>query len=54
MQLYMRAVYHHAKETETDYLAARALLQQAVERDRNFALAYWELAVNYSTMAMDG
>ena len=54
MQLFMRAIYHHAKETEADFLAARPLLLQAVEKDKNFALAYWALAKNYSLMAVDG
>jgi tetratricopeptide (TPR) repeat protein len=54
MQLYMRAVYHQGKETEADYVAARALLLQAVAKDKNFALAYQGLAGHYVTMAMDG
>jgi tetratricopeptide (TPR) repeat protein len=54
MQLFMRAIYHHDKETEADFLAARPLLLQAVEKDKNFALAYWALAKNYSLMAVDG
>jgi TolB-like protein/DNA-binding winged helix-turn-helix (wHTH) protein len=54
MQLFMRAIYHHAKESEADFLAARPLLLQAVEKDKNFALAYWALAKNYSLMAVDG
>ena len=37
-----------------DFLAARPLLLQAVEKDKNFALAYWALAKNYSLMAVDG
>jgi tetratricopeptide (TPR) repeat protein len=54
MQLFMRAIYHHEKETEAGFLAARPLLLQAVEKDKNFALAYWALAKNYSLMAVDG
>ena len=54
MQLFMRAIYHHDKENEADYLAARPLLLQAVEKDKSFALAYWALAKNYSLMAVDG
>jgi serine/threonine protein kinase/Tfp pilus assembly protein PilF len=54
LQLFMRAIYHHGKETEADYLSARALLLQAVERDKNFALAYWALAWNYLAMTSDG
>ncbi len=54
MQLFMRAIYHHAKETEADYLAGRSFLLQAVEKDKNFALAHWALAWNYLAMASDG
>jgi len=54
MQLFMRAIHHHAKETEAGFLEARPLLLRAVEKDKNFALAYWALAKNYSLMAVDG
>jgi tetratricopeptide (TPR) repeat protein len=53
-KLYMRAAYLHAKENEADYLTARELLQQAVGKDKRFALAYTQLAWNYASMAVDG
>jgi serine/threonine-protein kinase len=53
-KLYMRAVYLHSKENEADYLTARELLQQAVGKDKRFALAYTQLAWNYASMAVDG
>jgi serine/threonine-protein kinase len=53
-ELYARALYHQDKEQEEDYLIARGLLEQAVEKDPNFALAYAALARNYTIMAVDG
>jgi len=53
-ELFMRAVSHHDKETEDDYLTARKLLLQAIEKDSRFALAYQLLATNYSIMTVDG
>jgi eukaryotic-like serine/threonine-protein kinase len=53
-ELFMRAVSHHDKETEDDYLTARKLLLQAIEKDSRFALAYQLLATNYSLMTIDG
>jgi tetratricopeptide (TPR) repeat protein len=53
-ELFMRAVSHHDKETEDDYLTARKLLLQAIEKDSRFALAYQLLATNYSIMTIDG
>ncbi len=53
-ELYMRALSHLDKETEDDYLTARELLQQAVEKDKQFALAYALLATNYANMTTDG
>jgi len=53
-ELFMRAVSHHDKETEDDYLTARKLLLQAIEKDSRFALAYELLATNYSIMTVDG
>ena len=53
-ELYMRAVFHDLKETEGDYLTARKLLLEAIEKDKKFALAFVELARNYVSMAVDG
>jgi eukaryotic-like serine/threonine-protein kinase len=53
-EYYMRALGHHDRETEDDYLKARQLLLQAVDRDKKFALAYSALAANYTVMAVDG
>ena len=52
--LYARALYHQDKEHEEAYLTARGLLEQAVEKDPNFALAYLALARNHIIMAVDG
>jgi serine/threonine protein kinase len=53
-ELYARALYHQDKEQEDDYLTARGLLEQAVEKDPYFALAYLALARNHTIMAVDG
>jgi tetratricopeptide (TPR) repeat protein len=53
-RLYRLALLHLDKETKDDYLTARSLLRQAVERDGKFALAYLALAFTYSSMAIDG
>ena len=53
-ELYLNAVHSFERETEGDYLAARDLLQKAVARDHNFALAYVALASTHSAMAIDG
>jgi tetratricopeptide (TPR) repeat protein len=53
-ELFLRAVHHVRLSTESDYLAARDLLAQAVERDPRFALAWVTLASTYSVMAIDG
>jgi TolB-like protein/predicted Ser/Thr protein kinase len=53
-ELYARALYHQDKEQEEDYLTARGLLEQAVQKDPNFALAYVALARNHTIMAVDG
>lgn len=52
--LYLRANHLSRRETEDAYLSARQLLQQAVTRDRKFALAYIWLGATYSLMAIDG
>jgi tetratricopeptide (TPR) repeat protein len=53
-ELYMRAVFHEGKETEGDYLTARKLLLEAIDKDKKFALAFARLAMNYTAMAVDG
>ena len=53
-ELYVRALSHHDKSTEEDYLTGRKLLLEATEKDNRFALAYSLLAANYSIMALDG
>jgi hypothetical protein len=53
-ELYTRALSHLDKETENDYLTARELLLQAVDKDKQFALAYAFLAENYAIMAQEG
>ncbi len=53
-ELFMRAMTHQDRETEEDYLTARQLFLQAIDRDKNFALAYVFLAANYTVMAVDG
>jgi serine/threonine protein kinase len=53
-ELYLRALQHHRRDTEEDYLFARSLLQQAVAKDPAFARAYAGLASTYAVMAIDG
>ena len=53
-KLYMRATYLHTKEKEEDYLVARELLREAVNRDETFALAYVQLAYNHASTVVDG
>jgi eukaryotic-like serine/threonine-protein kinase len=53
-ELYLRAEHHHVRETESDYLSARSLLEQAIARDPRFAVAHMALAGNYAVMAVDG
>ena len=53
-ELYLRAIHSMEEETESGYLAARDFLQQALARDRTFALAYVALATTYSLMAGEG
>ena len=53
-ELYMRAVFYEGRETEGDYLTARKLLLEAIDKDKKFALAFAELAMNYTAMAVDG
>jgi serine/threonine-protein kinase len=51
---FLQAVHHLRLSSEEDYLAARALLLQAVDRAPRFALAFVTLASTYSVMAIDG
>jgi TolB-like protein/Tfp pilus assembly protein PilF len=53
-ELYLRAIFYEAKETEGDYLTARKLLLEAIGKDKNFARAFGALARNYVIMAVDG
>jgi len=53
-ELYLRALFYEAKETEGDYLMARKLLLEAIGKDKNFARAFGALARNYVVMAVDG
>jgi len=53
-QLYLQAIHLWEKETEADYLEARGLLRDALDRDPAFALAYAALATTYSVTAVDG
>ena len=53
-ELYARALYHQDREQEADYVIARDLLEKAVEKDPNFALAHLALARNHTIMAVDG
>ena len=53
-ELYLRAIHRVEHATEEDYLAARELLGEALERDPSFALAYAALATTYAVMAVDG
>jgi tetratricopeptide (TPR) repeat protein len=53
-ELYLRGRHSIHNGGEDEYLSARSLLQQAVDRDPTFALAYVALASTYSVMAIDG
>ncbi|MGH8673781.1 MAG: tetratricopeptide repeat protein, partial [Burkholderiales bacterium] len=52
--LYLQARYSQRLATEEDYLDSRSLLEKAVVRDKQFALAYVLLSGNYAMMAVDG
>jgi len=52
--LYLRALYLHRLEGESNYLRARALLQHAVALDPAFALAQVSLASTFTVMTIDG
>ncbi len=53
-ELYLRARHVAQTSSEDNYLSARDLLQQAVDKDPTFALAYVSLASTYALMAIDG
>jgi tetratricopeptide (TPR) repeat protein len=53
-QLYDRGMKHQHDEDEAGYLESRKLFVSAIEKDRNFALAYVGLASSYQVMAIDG
>jgi TolB-like protein len=52
--LYLQARYSQRLATEEDYLESRSLLEKAIVRDTQFALAYAALSGNYAMMAVDG
>jgi serine/threonine protein kinase/tetratricopeptide (TPR) repeat protein len=52
--LYLQARYLQRLATEDDYLEARVLLERAIARDPEFALAYLWLAATHSMMVVDG
>jgi serine/threonine-protein kinase len=52
--LYLQARYSQRLATEEDYLESRSLLEKAIVRDKQFALAYVALSGNYGMMAVDG
>ena len=52
--LYLQARYLQRGATEEDYIASRELLERAVARDPNFALAHAALSGNYAMMVTDG
>jgi eukaryotic-like serine/threonine-protein kinase len=53
-ELYLRARHAIQKDTSEDYLRARALLQQALERDARFAAAHALLSGTYALMVLAG
>ncbi len=52
--LYLQARYSQRLATEEDYLFSRSLLESAIQRDPNFALAHASLSGNYGMMVVDG
>ena len=52
--LYLQARYSQRLATEEDYLFSRSLLESAIQRDPQFALAYASLSGNYGMMVVDG
>ena len=53
-ELFLRARPLQMANTETDYLAARDLLERAVAKDKKYAQAWVSLAGTYWTAALDG
>ena len=52
--LYLQARHLQRRATEDDYLNARQLLQRAIVRDPQFALAHVAIGATYAMMAADG
>ena len=52
--LYLQARYLQRRATEEDYLYSRELLERAVVRDPEFALAFASLSLNYAMTVTDG
>lgn len=52
--LYLRAVHLCGQESEAGYLAARALLREALARDASFGPGHVQMAATYVVMAVDG
>jgi TolB-like protein/tRNA A-37 threonylcarbamoyl transferase component Bud32 len=52
--LYLQARHIQRRATEDDYLLSRELLQRAVARDPNFALALAAISGSYAMMVTDG
>jgi eukaryotic-like serine/threonine-protein kinase len=52
--LYLQARYHQRGATEDGYLYSLELLNRAIARDPNFALAYGSMSGNYAMLVTDG
>ena len=52
--LYLQARHHQRGATEEGYLYSLDLLDRAVKRDPNFALAYASMSGNYAMLVTDG
>ena len=48
--LYLKGLYHFQRQTKEGFLTAKALFEQAVQKDPGFALAYAELAGTYGML----
>lgn len=53
-QLYLKGRYYFFKEDPANVLQARAMFQQAIDRDPMYALAYAALGDSYDWMATEG
>ncbi|MCI0602714.1 tetratricopeptide repeat-containing serine/threonine-protein kinase [bacterium] len=53
-RLYLKGKYHFNKFTLEHYEKSRDYLEEAIERDPSYALAYSELSLYYQAMAIDG